>query len=376
MVRASVALSVHAVTAQETDLYSPPELPPDIRVLKRNYPLRTAQEAGEKAFSLDESYSLPSSMGNPEQLIRCELRPELTDWKLMGDKVVFRGAALLHVLYRCAEGQLHTWDQEIPFSQYAELEGEYNDEDIARVVPILTNLDTDLDPEGKLHIKAGLSGQYTVYGCQMAKIVEDAYSPNRTVEVQKEPLQLPVLLDTQNSLLRVEQAMDADVSQLVDLAFWPDSPLQMRTDAAVQTQLPGTFQLLYRDQSGQLQSTNAYWEETVQTEAAPNTWAHMTAMPSGIPQMQPSAGGVAMSADIMTDADFLAQQQIPMVTALTVGEQTRPDPNRPSLVLRKPGTDSLWDIAKATGSTVEDIMTANGITDEPDPQTIILIPIS
>ena len=39
------------------------------------------------------------------------------------------------------------------------------------------------------------------------------------------------------------------------------------------------------------------------------------------------------------------------------------------------GQESLWDIAKATGSTVEAIMEANHLSETPAPDTMVLIPI-
>jgi hypothetical protein len=71
-----------------------------------------------------------------------------------------------------------------------------------------------------------------------------------------------------------------------------------------------------------------------------------------------------------------SERGIPMVTGLELGEQREPDPNRPSLVLRKAGTDRLWDLAKRTGSTVEAIQKANDLQQEPDSNRMLLIPIS
>jgi len=39
------------------------------------------------------------------------------------------------------------------------------------------------------------------------------------------------------------------------------------------------------------------------------------------------------------------------------------------------GEDSLWDIAKDVGSTVETIQKVNKLTAEPTPQQMLLIPV-
>ena len=64
-----------------------------------------------------------------------------------------------------------------------------------------------------------------------------------------------------------------------------------------------------------------------------------------------------------------------MLCALEIGAERLPDASRPSLVLRRMRDDSLWDIAKACGSTVEAIRHANRLEGEPDPDRMLLIPV-
>ena len=64
-----------------------------------------------------------------------------------------------------------------------------------------------------------------------------------------------------------------------------------------------------------------------------------------------------------------------MITTLELGQSELPDPDRPSLILRRAGQDSLWSIAKACGTTVEAIQNANGGIDHPKPEQMLLIPM-
>jgi hypothetical protein len=71
----------------------------------------------------------------------------------------------------------------------------------------------------------------------------------------------------------------------------------------------------------------------------------------------------------------MAGQPIPMVTGLELGEEKTPDPSRPSLILKRQPSGGLWELAKATGSTVEAIRQANGLTAEPEMGKMLLIPV-
>lgn len=65
-----------------------------------------------------------------------------------------------------------------------------------------------------------------------------------------------------------------------------------------------------------------------------------------------------------------------MVSALQLGQIREPDPERPSLILMRPGHRDLWDLAKACGSTVDAIRSANGLEAEPDENAMLLIPVT
>ena len=66
---------------------------------------------------------------------------------------------------------------------------------------------------------------------------------------------------------------------------------------------------------------------------------------------------------------------IPMVTGLTLGDPLERAEQRPSLILGRMAGDSLWELAKANATTKEKIMEANGLTQEPEKGSWLLIPV-
>lgn len=374
MVRVNLALCVEALVPAEAEFYQEDALPEDIRVLKKTYRLCIPAEAGEKAFQIEENFPL-NGLPQAEQMIRYELRPVLTEWKLMADKIVFRGSIMIHALYRDSGGQLHTWEQEVPFSQYGDLDREYEESCGLHMVLLVTNSELDTTAEEGLRLNAGISGQYVIYDKTMVPIVEDAYSPLRQVTVQMGEMAVPSVLEQLTKSVRVEQTVDNDASSVVDLACYPDYPQRISTTDGVQIQMPGSFQLLYKDTNGNLQSTNAYWEENLDLLTAPENTVNPDVSGVNTPQAVAGSGGVSMQADLACRVNTASGQGIPMATGLELGEEKKPDPNRPSLVLRRKGNESLWQIAKETGATVEGIMDANRLEGEPEENRMLLIPI-
>lgn len=374
MVRAVMSVAGEALEPVQVDVYTPGELPEDVQVLRNSYPVRIPVEAGEKTFLLDEE--LPISWEGMEKLLYYTLQPEIMEKKVMADKVVFRGVARIHALCRCDGGRLKTGDYEIPFSQYSDLENTYDPYAAVRVIPGVTSLELEPQETGTLHLRAGLVGQYVVCDRPMLEIVEDAYSTSRSVALQTQELALPVVLEERQEQLRAEQSVQIEGSQMVDVSFTAGQPTTRRREEMLQAQLPGSFQLLCYDNDGMLQSGNARWEGSMELPVTDMTDTMLWSRGGAQPQASVGGGTANLHCDVTVDMMTVSQSGIPMVTALELGDQTEPDPGRPSLILRRTGTDSLWKVAKQCGSTVDAIRLANDLTDDPESDKLLLIPVS
>lgn len=367
MVRAQISCRGEAYEAAKEIVTIPETIPDDIQLLKQSYPVTMPEEAGEKTFSIDEEEELPADRKDAHKLLRYHLRPELTEKKIMGDKVVFRGCVLGHALLADPDGGLKSWDFEIPFSQFAQLDKEYGPESLADVVMAVTNLEMELTENGSLRIKAGLVGQYLIYNRTVIEAVLDAYSPLRNVRQEIKILQFPVLLDWVNQTLTAEKSYDMPEDMPVDLSFSLMHPEMNREGDRWAMDLNGHFQLL----TDRPEAVAVKWETELDVSAGGDTKLWADAWVSGTPKIS----GQELRCDAYISMKFTGQTQIPSVCALDLGEIRTPDPERPSLVLRRAGEDRLWDMAKENGTTVEAICAANGLTEEPDPERFLLIPI-
>ena len=84
---------------------------------------------------------------------------------------------------------------------------------------------------------------------------------------------------------------------------------------------------------------------------------------------------VNLSAGMEMTVSVFSQQGMDVITAIEYGEKNQPDPQRPSLILRKASDERLWDIAKECRSTVDAIKRANKLTEEPKYDQMLLVPV-
>jgi hypothetical protein len=375
MVRAVVSVAGCAMEPMVAELFAPDSIPEDVYLLRRTYPMLIPRESGEKTFNVDEEMQLPGNCQNPRRLLRYSMNPEITDHKIMADKVVFRGTAHVRILCKCDDGEVKSCDFELPFSQYADLEREYDPNAAAKILPAVTNLDMELQENGMLRIKAGLVGQYVIYDHKPIELVEDAYSPRRPVKLRTMQLQLPSVLEQKQENLQVEQVLEGTAGQLVDVFSVMEHPRQDRRGENVDLELPGAFHALFYDAEGNLASGNMRWTEERRMDMPQKAQLAATCRMSGLPQGDIGMDGIRMLQDMTLDTTVTTDAGVTMVTGLELGEVTPAPPDRPSLILRRAGDESLWDMAKHYGSTEDAIRKANGLVDEPVIGQILIIPV-
>ena len=375
MIRAGVAILGEAYVSTQSQVYSPAEIPEDIQLLKNTYPIRIPKEAGEKTFLIDDELELPAGMVQPERLLAYTITPQIYEKRVADDKVILRGTGRIHIIYRCNEGNVHAADMEIPFSQFAQLENSYGADAMVDTALGVTSLELQQNEGMQLRIKCGIVTQYLITDRYLAEVMEDAYSPCRNLELKQEELNLTSILEQRTEQVQVQQKQAGNEGIVVDAVFLPDFPRQIRRGDQVTLDLSGQFQLLYYTADESLQGSTVRWESSMQIMSDPDTHMSFRVLPIGTVQAASGIEELNVNSQLKLEMQTYTQTSIPELSGLAMGEQAEPDPERPSLILCRMEDQTLWDIAKRCGSTVEEIRRMNQLRDHADSRQILLIPV-
>ena len=371
MVRVHVSVVANTMMENTEELCLPETLPEDVQVKKERFDGLLASEAGEKMVDLEETVSPPAGV-RPEKLLHYCLHPFVTDCKLMADRAVFRGTALGHALYRGEDGQIKCWDFQMPFSQYSELDKEYGPEARLQVSVLPTGLEMELLSDGALRLKVSMIGQYLVMEAKPIEVVTDAYSTARALQMQTQAIRMPQVKAVISQLVHANAQAQTAMEQLHDCVFFPNGPQISPYGEKASAELSGSFQALGTDDGGSLCCENIPWQESMDLEEAGQGSLSMW-------QASKCEAGVGSSMDANVELGIEGvvweDVSIPMVTGVTLGDPLERAEQRPSLILGRMAGDSLWELAKANATTKEKIMEANGLTQEPEKGSWLLIPV-
>lgn len=375
MVRLSVCVHAKAFERAHEQIATPTDLPEHMYIRKCSYPLELPVEAGEKIFAISDDFALPDGAAPIAKIVRFEVCPQIREQKVLSGKVIFRGGYTLHLLYICTEGKLHTWKTEGAFSQFADLDKDYSTAAMVNTSLLVTLAELDLNEDGAVQLKCGMCCQYIIYDRTTVEVADDAYSSQRHLKIRTEQLNLPVRLDHQMQNIPFDAFTQVDAHRVVDCNVMWHMPLVSVDDERVGVLLEGIGQLLYLDEQGKLQGATASVKEQWSMLSDPVNRVD-AAVVSILPESEVQPGGVELAGELQLDVSVSCARGIPVITGIESGELKNTDPDRPSVILRRVGNDSVWDIAKNYNSTVERICEANALEGDPNPDKMLLIPVN
>lgn len=375
MLRCGIGLLVQALVPAEAELYTPGELPESLEVLRSSYPMMLTRETGEKTFMIDEELELPGAVSQIDRLVYFQLEPELFDQKVLSSRAAFRGAGNLHVLYWNTDGKLCTYDFQVPFAQYVDLDGEYESDAQISNLFCVTSLELDLE-DGILHLRCGMVTQYTVQDRSVFDLVEDAYSPSADVEMTRQTLTLPAQLDSRQQTVELSQVIPGRDDQLVDQWVRMELPRVDHQADRTQVRVDGFFGALMEGKDG------TWTEQTAKGTGEISQRDHCTtdnvcfSWRKGVVGCRREGGDWRVDTQVVLDLSTVSTRSMDVVTSMKIGAERTPDPERCSVIIRAKGEDErLWDLAKRCGSTVSAIERLNHLEGEPDAEQLLLIPV-
>lgn len=373
MLRFTLGCRGAAVYGAEAEMPKIGEVPPDVQLLEKTYPMTLPVEAGEKGVQMDEELEIAGLQAG-SKLMRCLVHPKIQEQRIIGDRLVFRGIARLQLLLWDGNG-LRSEIMEQPFSAFSDLDREYEGELTAQIDLALTSLETELTEDGHLRLKAAIAAQYILWNRKMVTVVEDAFSPRREVRLQEQILMLPALLDHRQEKCRLSGVMHQNAGKWVDGVCQSENPVPEYRDGVLHMGIPGHGWILARDADGVLSGTHVSMTGNISMQKDEDGKILLTVLDASPVQLTSSGADTEAVCEMELDVRCLSGQGISMVTGMELGELREEDQNRPTLVLCRCTGQSLWEMAKLSGSTVDTIRIANGLEAEAEKGRMLLIPV-
>ena len=360
-----------------TDTEAEPQLQVEKRQEQQHAILLT--HIAEKDFTFTEEMNLSPGREGAAELLTSQVSSTVTETKIVGSKLIFKGVFAVSLLYRDNNGGCGSFTSELPFSQIMEVEGAVEGS-AASLQLQLTGTDLQIDgddPEGRqiavtlyLHATALLREE------QELTLLSDLYS----MTYEAAPLNLTGFREnlTRRQTLRevLEIGVVADSILALSASCGAVSVSREGNLAVLRTGV--TVRAMYLDEGGVPLVAERSIDAGCQLELPED--CRITARAVCSEEVQGTLGDRGIEVRFPVDFHVEAAARVKKVcvsAAKLDTENTKDLGGAPSLVLRCIGRqESAWDLAKKYNTTIAAILSANQLEREEDiPQDqLLLIP--
>lgn len=382
LLRVDLAVDVTAYQPVDRSLHAAVTGPEEAAICQRNCSVEpyVCVSVQEKSFTFSEQIRMQNITGDGLQILAVRAQPVCTESKLIGSKLILKGTVELSLIMQEAGGGITCSHESLFFSQMMEV-SEAGEECDCQVSVELTQLQYDsASGDGRsLDVTLELLAQAQVFCRRPVKVLQDLYSTAWNVETEREDVSVCRLEERSVRPQAVRELLETDgmVRGVLDsrLSLGPVS--RSREDGTLVLTAEAWVVVLYLDEQECIQSIRRMIPVACKIDCSPQTRCACTCHSPGEVFSTPTAGGIEVRFALDFHCSLTDVDRISMVTGAHVGEARGEGGEvRPSVVLRMatPG-EGIWELAKAYGTTTEQILQANELEETQLPQgRMLLIP--
>ena len=378
LLRANIGSRFTAYLPESVTVRVPQDAPKTLQLLQNTYEMLLPVCCGEKEFRMNEEAVLPETVAGVSEILKSSVNFRVDETKTVGDKAVFKGSALIHILYASAAGTLHGYDAELPFSQYVDMSKETEDGEVRIGLQMLScEIETDGQEDSKrLLIGCSILAQAVVSTKQQMVLYEDAYVTRGTLQAQWQEIGVRAKLDSQSIAVSGELTAQAESERVIDATVYADQPILRRDGGTVRVIMPVFANVIYADKEGRVQSRQTKGELACDSQLAQSAVCAAEGTVFEQPVCLASFDTVTLRMSAQFSIDSYMGTRLRTIRSAVTEQTEKKDGSRPSLIARRAGRESVWEIAKSCGSTVTAICEANGLMSESVQEgAILLIPM-
>lgn len=343
---------------------------------------------GQQQFSINETLESDENMPNPEMIIRSDADLILNDYKIMPNKIVVKGTAIIKILYTSdiSSGKTERAEYTIPISQIVDVSGADENGKFIITGEILSHDEQIRSEEEKSFITTEIKISATVMAYKDKEIgmVSDVYSTDYYLNTDSSEINLKKLSGTFSNTVNHKDTLQISgnsISEIIDI--WNDSCsliLTMENEKPI-FKIKANICILALDN----QKVPFYLERIIEfnysdvsAEIPINAEVESNIVVTSIGHSVSNANTIDLKMEFDIRGTIYYPQAMKMIASAQSDESsTLNQSDGSSLIIYYAEPDeSLWNIAKKYHTSINAVKQENDISDEKTAQKgMILIPI-
>lgn len=342
----------------------------NIQVLSKNMKVNSLLGDGTTKASVKENISIPST-DNLAEILSAQICLVDKDIKISYNKVLAKSEVEIKMVYLTEEGRICSTRNRVPLVGFIDMPN-IKEENICETTYIIKNIiiKPNAVEEHSVYIEMEVEISCMAYEEREIKTIQDMYCPGEKMEFDKTMVNTITNKQCKRNVCNIREKMNVpelETGEIVDVGITPMINKENRLNGKIIFEGELELNFIFTDRSTvgiNTKKVTVPFEQTVdEIDTSENSRAE-TNIEVNSQEFLNQVGVVSANVDLNFETDTYRNSAIPVINNITMEDEENLEDYSVIIYVVKSG-DTLWKIAKRFGSTVDDIVRANGI-ERPD----------
>lgn len=341
----------------------------NIQILKEDLRVNSLVGQGETKIYAKDNIQI-DNMDNLAEVLKAQICLVDKDIKISYNKVLTKSEAEIKIMYLTEDNRINTINYKIPVVGFIDIQN-VTEENICDVSYEIRNviIKPNTQDEHSIYIEIEIEVICNVYEEKQINLIQDMYSPTQNIDFEKK--QITTMTEKQN-ITQIKQIRekvnlrDIEGLNLIDVETVPTIVNENKINSKILYEAELSLKFIFTDARMQISVKDAkipfeYTIENLQNGESLNTNSNMEVCAQDF--IIQDGGDINCNIDVQTDTNMYRTANLNMIDSIEENDEREEQDYSIAIYIVKKG-DTLWNIAKEFGSTVDGIARVNGIEDK------------
>ena len=367
-IKAALEVTLKIYLNEDVEIINEIQNENDIQILKEDMIVNSlVGNGGTKIYAKDNIQI--DNMDNLAEILKAQVCITDRDIKISYNKILTKAEADVSIMYLTEDNRINCVTYRIPIVGFIDMPN-VTEENICDVNYEIRNIiiKPNSQEEHSIYVEIEIEVSCCVYEKKQINLIQDMYSPTQRLDFEKK--QIMTMTDKQNvtdvkSVKEKINLKDIDELNLLDVDVVPMIINENKINTKILYEAEMNLKFIFQNSKTQIIVKDAkipfeYTVENLNNGESLNTDSNIEVKNKDF--IIQDGGDINCSIDVQTDTNMYRTANINMMDKIEEnGDREEQDYSIVIYIVKK--GDTLWNIAKEFGSTVDGIARVNGIED-------------
>lgn len=339
-----------------------------IQMLKEDLKVNSLVGMGENKIYTKDNISI-DNIDNLAEILKTDIAIVDKDVKVSYNKILAKAEARVKIMYLTEDNRVNSIDAKIPIVGFIDI-ANVTEENICDLDYEIKNMiiKPNATEEHSIYIELEIGVVAIVYEEKQINLIQDLYSPYENLECNKKKITTITNKQTRKEIKQIREKIELEGMEnknIIDVDVCPVIEKQdnLSNRIVYSGSLEINFVLSNQDLQMEVRNAKLPFEYMVDgVEDAENVNSKLEMEVANQDFIIQDGGVISSNVDLVMNNDMYRSTNMNIMNEIqTNGEREEEDYSLILYIVKK--GDTLWQIAKRYGSTIDDIVRTNGIED-------------